>query len=787
MIKSYLVVGFRNAIRNGMTSFINVAGLTLGVAGSMTVFIFADQFFHTDSEKENLDRVFEVTNIINRANQRVTLSDTPILLGPAMQDDNPAIEVSTRIEAGSGYVRYNDLVFNEKIWYVDPSFFRVFTFQFEEGDDRALASRKNVVIAKPVAVRYFGFDEAVGKALSIKFNNNRTEEFTVAGVIDPPAGNTLHFNILLSMDVFFDLKLKDQYDWSYLTDATFLLLKEGHQIEEVMPGMERYKKFQNESSPEWMIEEFKFYSFADLTSEGYKIESYMAGPGPAQGVIALLIISTLLLLLACFNYMKISVATIATRLKENGIRKVIGSNKREIMVQFVTENILMCAISIALGLLISYLLFMPGLVSLLGYEVPFAFSSGWSMTCFFVALLVAVVLFSGVYPAVYVSRFQPVTILKGKEKFGQKNLFSRGLLTAQFTLAFTTIVGCFVFIDNAYYLQNKDWGYDHHQHLVVPVNSTEQFLKLRDAASSRKSILSFAGSTTHMGYWCPRASFEQGGQKIEVLPLRVGFDYLETMGLRLTQGRFFDKTIQSDRVESVIVNEKFVTAMGWANPVGQTFEYDGFRRNVIGVVKDFHYQDFYQAILPVLFTIDNDYNFRYLVMKVEGGQVNQTGDWLRETWKKIAPDDPYEGILQDDAFINFNKNNRMEIKFLSFVTGMALLLACLGLFGLVSYNITRKLKEFSLRKIFGATASQIFRIMNRDYVWILSVAFLVGAPAGYFLIDVLIRITYVDPQPAGVQPFLVAIGLVFATVFFTVATQLKRVLRENPSTTLRSE
>ena len=787
MYKSYLIVGFRSALRNGATSFISLFGLTIGVAGSITMFIFADQFFHTDHLQKNIDRIYQVTNVLHRDSNPVVLSDTPILLGPVMQEDNPAIESSVRIEAGSGYVRHGDNVFSERIWYVDPSFFQVFTFDFQSGNDRALSARHNVVITKSIAEKYFGTHDALGKTLSVKFSPDRTEEFTISGIIDLPASNTLHFQVLLNIEVFFDLKQKDEYDWSYLTDATFLLLKENHRIEEVYSSMDKYKKLQNESSPNWMISEFKFYPFTSLATEGYKIESYMAGPGQPQGVFALLIIAALLLLLTCFNYMNISVATITTRLKEIGIRKVIGSTKREIVKQFVTENVLMCTVSIVLGLVLSYLVFMPSLEAMLGYEVPFAFSSGQSMVFFFTTLLILVVVTSGVYPALYVSRFQPVVILKGKEKFDQRSLFSRILLTSQFVLAFTTIVGCFVFIDNVYYLKNKDWGYDHSQKIVVHVNSKEQYLKLRDAVVGQKNISSSAGTVNHIGFWNAHIAIEKMGQQFDAVRFNTGFDYLETIGLRLKSGRFFDQSIQSDQAESVIVNERFVSAMGWENPIGQTFEFDKKRRSVIGVVSDFHYRDFYEVIYPVMFTIAPEDDFRYLAMRVSEGNLGQAESWLRETWRKIAPDDPYEGSVQDDVFANFNKNSANEIRFLSVITAITVLLSCLGLFGLVSYNITRRLKEFSLRKIFGAQPLHIFGIMNRDYVWILAVAFLVGAPAGFLLMYKLIHTLYADPQTGGIIPFALAMALMFVTVFATIAVQMHRILRENPAQTLRSE
>lgn len=787
MFKSYFIIGLRNALRNGATSFINIFGLAVGIAGAITIFIFADQFFHSDDFQLKRDRIYEITNVVNRNNHSMTLSDVPIVLGQVLQGDVPGIEKVVRIELGSGSVRFNDKVFSEQLYYVDNTFFDVFNFPFEEGNTQALSSKKNIVLTKAMAVKYFGEDSPTGQPISIKFPNNKIEEFTVSAVVDPPANNTMYFNFLLSMDVFLDLNLKDEYDWTYLTDATFVLMKPGHSAEEMTSALNSYVTLQHLSSPEWLTENFKLYSLPSLTTMAHEIESGLVGGGHPQGMLAMCTIALLLLLLACFNYMNISVATVSTRLKEIGIRKVIGGARKEIMQQFILENLMFCSFSVILGLGISYYFFLPWLNSLSAIAVPFEFSSAKVIVFFFAGLLLLIVTVSGIYPALYISGFKPVTILKGKEKFGQRSRFSRILLTVQFVVAFTTIVGCFVFIDNSLYLTQKDWGYNHDQNITVPVNSSEQYLQLRDLVTSQKNIVSYAGSVHHIGWWNPRSSVEQSGIRHEIVSYRIGFDYLETMNVRLVEGRLFDKAIQSDQMESVVVNENFVKVMGWKSGLNQIFEYDSVKRRVIGVVRNFHYDDFYRGILPTMFSIAPEKEFRYISVKAAGGHVMETEAWLEESWKKIGPDDPYEGSLQDEVFANWANNNKTEVKLLGFVAALATILSCLGLFGLVSYNITRRLKEFSVRKIFGASVFQVFRIMNRDYIWILSIAFILGAPTGFFLMDNLIHHIYIEPQSAGLRPFIIAISLMALTVALTIGSQMNRIIKENPAKTLRIE
>jgi len=437
--------------------------------------------------------------------------------------------------------------------------------------------------------------------------------------------------------------------------------------------------------------------------------------------------------------------------------------------------------------LISRTVLMPGISLTVGYPVPFGFSSGQSMTIFFLALIVFVVLVSGVYPAVFVSSFQPVVILKGKEKFGQRSAFSRILLTGQFVLAFTTIVGSLQFIDNSLYMRNKDWGYDHNRNIVVPVSTYEQYLKLRDKVTTDPAIEQYAGAAHHVGYGNRRTSLEHLGHKTEIIQDGVGYNYLETMNLRLKEGRFFDRSMPSDSVNSVVVNEAFVKMMGWTDGLNEFFRHEEKQWNVIGIVKDFHHDNFYYSIQPLMFTLVPEEKFRYMTIHVSGDQAKATEEKIRTWWKEIGPDDPYRGILQDDVFYEYMKNNRSDMTIITTVAVITMILACLGLFGLVSYNITRRLKEFSVRKVFGANILQIFRLMNRDYVWILGIAFVIGAPAGFFLINVLIDAIYPEPKPAGPVPFIAAVSMMAATVALTIGSQMSRVIRENPATTLRSE
>lgn len=788
MFKSYIIVGFRNAVRHRVNSLINIVGLSLALGVAITTFIFVDNQLHADQFHVNKDRIYQVTNRISTENKLEDWGDSPILLGPVLSQDQSAIEASIRIEYGSGAFRYNETVFNEYVWFVDKEFMSVFSFPVLKGNPQALKNKNEIILTSDIAEKYFGKTDPIGQGVSIKFDDNRKEEFIVGAVMERPSGSSLYPTVLLSMEKFIDLKFKDTYDWSYLTDATFILLKPSHSIIELQDAMDGYKTLQNAASPQWLIEDFQFHPLEGLPQKNHEIVSSVSNGAHPAGLLALGVVSALLLLLACFNYMNVSIATVATRLKEIGIRKVVGGRKKEIVQQFLIENFLLCTISILFGCVLCYFLFLPGFNSLYPIKFPFEFSSTSAAALFFGGLLFFIGFASGAYPAFYISSFTPINIMRGRQKFGQRSLLSRILLTFQFILAFTTIVGSFVFMDNSFYLKNKDWGYDHSQIITVPVNDKEKFLALRDQLAHTENVVSLAGSDNQVGWNNARASLTYLEQRIEIVDYKIGFDYLETMNMRLKEGRFFDRNIQSDQIESVIVNEAFVEKMGWqGSAINQSFEFDSLKRYVVGVVENFHYDGFYDPLGPVLFRITPEEKFTYLTVQVRAGHLNETEDKIKSAWASIAPDDPYAGRIQDDAFEDFNNDNNANIKLLVVISALTVVLASLGLFGLVSFNITRRMKEFSIRKVFGANIPHIFKLMNKDYSWILLIAFFIGAPLGFFMMNTLIQTIYPDPQAAGPLPFSIAVLIMSLTVAITIGSQIQRIIKENPSQTLRNE
>jgi ABC-type antimicrobial peptide transport system permease subunit len=789
MFKSYFISGIRSMLRNIVPSSINIAGMSVALGCAITIFILIDSFYNLDTMHKKGDRIYLVMDQVKGGDETESWSSSPYLLGPALQSDHPGVESVVRIERHRGVsVRKDDKVFSENVWFVDPEFLNMFSFGIQSGDPRALRDKNNIVITVGMAEKYFGEEDPIGKMVSIKFNETLKEVFTVAAVAERISDNSsMSFGFLLPMAKWEDLKIKDLETWKTFTSSTFVLMKEGHSPHELSALLAKYKKIQNAANERWKIRDFEMIPLFDVAERSWSIVDSLSWSNFPGAMVGQAVIAIFLVLLACFNYMNVSVASVSTRLKEIGIRKVIGGGKKEIIQQFLTENLVMCTLALLVGCAISAFVLVPGFNTLFPIKVHFSFSSNETFFFFFGGILLFVALVSGAYPALYVASFNPVKILRGKEKFGSKSVFSKILLSMQFVLAFTTIVGCFVFVAAGDYFEDKDWGYDQSQTVVVQIQNKEQYLGLKDELLRQKSVVGLAGAEGHVGHSGLVVPLKAGEQNVNVQEFGVGFDYLEVMGIRLKAGRFFDKRLQSDKMESVVINELFAKKMGWVDPVSQTFEYDSVKRYVVGVVEDFYANDFFSRIEPTLFHIVPEEKFRYVVTRAVPGSAGEVKDITLETWKKIAPDDPYKGFYQSESFDQFYNSNHGNNKVLYVIAGAAVFLSCMGLYGLVSYNLTRRLKEFSVRKVFGANLFQIFRLMNGDYIWIVLIAFLIGAPAGFYLIETIIRSAYPETIPTRVWPFGSTILLMLVTVAVTISTQLSRIAKENPTTTLRSE
>jgi ABC-type antimicrobial peptide transport system permease subunit len=788
MLRSYLRSGLRNISRQATHSVINIAGLSIAIACCISVFLLSDSFHHLDNFHSKGDRTYLLVSNVKADDDTQRWARTPHLLGQALKEEHSAVETVVRIQQMSELsVRYQQHVFREAIWSVDSTFLDVFNYPVVQGSENALADKKSIVISTEKAIQYFGTDNAIGKELSVKFSPDKTVLFEVGAVIDNLQDkSSMHVDFLIPMSYWEEDYGIGDIDWATWTRSTFVVLKEDETPSALQPAMVSYQKLQNQANEKFPVRNVTWVPLTELATQSYSIDACLSRDIHPAILVTISVIVVFLLVLACFNYMNVAIASVSLRLKEIGIRKVIGGSKAQVILQYMVENFVLCALALVAGTFIAYIFLVPAFNVLYPLQVPFTFSSVGALVGFFGGVLFVIVLLSGAYPSFYVSSFNAVNILKGQERFGGKNLFSKLMLGLQFGIAFTTIIFSLLSITNRDYFEKKDWGYHYQDVLYMPIQGKEQFMALKELMSRQKNVVRYGGTQSHIGHTEELTSIQAHGRDMQVNRFPVGYDYVEAMNLRLKEGRSFTESTASDRHHAVVVNETLVKNMGWTDPLNQSLTFHGNKYFVIGVVQDFYYEDFETSMEPALLHIVPEEEFRYFVVQASPGAGAEVVEQIRKSWTQIAPDDAYLGSQQLEVFGSFYRDNRSGGKVMYFISIVALLLSCMGLFGLISHNLSRRLKEFSIRKIFGAGILHIFKLMGRVYIVVISVAFIVGSMLGYYLMVRMNATVKREHIPLTFWPVIVTGIIMLLAIAITIASQLHRVVRENPAATLRS-
>ncbi|MFQ5676500.1 MAG: ABC transporter permease, partial [bacterium] len=563
MIKSYITLALRNLVRNKLSSIINLVGLATAIGCSVVIFAFVHYLYNQDSFHENADAIFMVENEIELGGETKLWALAPAPLAPALKADFPQVKYAVRIENeyATAAFRYRDKVFKENFFYVDPEFLEMFTFRLKHGVKTALRQKNNIVLSDETAKKYFGDINPVGEQMALKYPNRPAETVTVAGVVEAfPANSSLRFCILMSYEKRRDFGHEGLEDWGNFTRATFIQLNAPDEIAAISGQVEHYIQAQNEARIDWHIRRMLFEPLSKAAINAYRVNGALLQGAPPAGAVAMGFMMISLLSLACFNYMNIAIGTATRRLKEIGLRKVVGGTRANLVKQFLSENIVLCLIALCMGVVLAQAVFLPGLNSVMsnfGLRIPLTLLDNLPMWYYLGALLLLTGIGAGLYPALYISKFKPVAIFQGKQRLGGRNLFTRLLLTAQFVFSFMTIFAGFTVNQNVAYQRSRDWGYNQAQTIVIPLDEEGEFEKLKNIVGRNSNVVRVAGSVNHIGANSNSGLVKVDGKKYDVRRFQVGYDYPETMGMRLAEGRFFDRAMITDLDEAILVNKTF--------------------------------------------------------------------------------------------------------------------------------------------------------------------------------------------------------------------------------------
>jgi len=795
MLRNYLNIAGRNLLRNGHYTAINLVGLAIALACCIVAYLNHDFNYSFDAFHENGDRIYRVNSIrvVNGQEQRWGL--TPMPLGPAMASELAAVEQAVRLSRNNGVFQYGDKVFNETVFFADEAFFDLFTFPMKQGSANALRDPTQVILSEALATRYFGEDDPLGRPITLRFNEI-VRTFTVGAVAQPiPKNSSIQFDVLTRYDNLRAVAGDDLDDWGRWGFVTFIQVSDRDQLAALRQQLQPYLALQNAARPDWPIERFYFDPLPQNFLTSYDLYGYILTESlhPAA-VVSPAVLAVLLLLMACFNFMNTAIAFAGKRLKEIGIRKVIGGRRHQLIGQFMGESMLLCTLAFGLALLLATI-FAPAYSSLWpNIDLEANYSENMPLLAFLVVLLLVTGLMAGAYPALYISRFNPVSILKGRHRLGGMNALTRTLLTAQLSIAVLLFVSGIVFTQNARFQETVDLGYDRERVLTVPLaGQPERFGPYRDVLSQNPDLLRIAGSRNHIGLSAlgrlvkVDATDQREALTQDVTVYEVGENYLETMGLRVAAGRAFDAHREADVIAAVMVNETFARTVGWARPVGQMVEMDSLRYEVVGVLEDFYDGGVWNPVDPTLLKLAPPASYAYLTVRVRPDDLDAANNFLRETWRRLSPDDPYGGRYQEEVMAEASLINRSIKTVFYYLSGIAVVIAAAGLFALVSLTIARRTKEIALRKVLGASVLSIGHLINREFLVMLLLASGIASAAGYYTLDLMLDSIWAYHVDLGVLPFLGATLAIFLMAALTVGGRVYTTATANPIHALRYE
>jgi len=750
------------------------------------VYAFVDLDMSMDQFHENRKEIFLATSYLDRSGEVAQHGIVPAPYAEVLKNDFPQISQVVRVEKRSGILKSGQNVFNQTFTFADPEYLDMFSFPLASGNEAALKEPNKIILSHNTAEKYFGQENPIGQAMTFDFEGIKYT-FEVAGVAKEfPRRNSMSFQVLIN---FGQLEIIDENyklsDWSSFLDAVFVRTNDPASLNLVRSGVQQYVAVQNEVQKDWPAESFAFVPWTELYLKGEDIRSRITGQGDTLGRIVLTIIGAFVLVLAVFNYINIAIVSATKRLKEIGVRKVMGGTRKSLILQFLTENVVLTLFALFFGFILAVTLLIPGFDRLFDIGMDFHTNQP-ELWVFLLLLVIGTGLLSGAYPALYISKFNAVNIFRGRLKFGGKSILTRVFLTFQYILALIAVVGGILFTLNTNYQKDLSWGYDQNNVISAYLNDEAEVKQLMNAMSRNPKVLEISASNTHLNRSTSSKIVEVIDKKYDIPSMIVDANYINTMGLELLEGREFDKNREND-YQNVLVNEKMANLLNPEGAIGMQFKSDSLNYTVVGILEDFHQWSFFDPIEPMFIRLAKEDEYRYFSMKVADGTLQSSFEDLKATWADLFPEKPFDGFYQETSLDWYFRNIEGHSKLMQYVAAISILLSCLGLYGLVSLNVASRVKEFSIRKALGAGLANLIVVINKQFALFLGIALIIGTPLSYLLMNTLFDSVYAMHISITWLPFLVALGVVVIMVAITVSSQVKKVMTTSPTEGLRSE
>jgi len=791
MFRNYLLVTFRNLLKNKVFTIINIIGL--GIALAVCIVAFFNHMFNYEFDRthDNFNEIYRVTCFRDMQGREQEYGIIPATLGLEIKKDIPGIERSARLLRSSSPVKEGDDIFSCRISYIDPEFLDIFTFPAVNGEIKSISEQGNVLISLKMAKTLFGDEHPLGKTISIVNDNNKEFSYRVGAVFaDLPENSSFRIDILTHFDNFLLMwQIKDT-DWKNWANALFIQVPDKALLPSITRSLKNYLPVQNNAREDFRLNRFSLVPLKEVSSNSRTTWSSGLNPSlhPAA-VVSPPIMAIFILLIACFNFANTAIAIFSKRLKEIGLRKTFGGRRGQLVTQFMFETLIVCLLALLIGIALASVL-VPAYSNLWAYmSIYLTFSQYGFFWVFLILLLLLTGFLAGVYPALHMSSFSPATVLKGTNLFRGSGKLSSVLLTLQFTISVMALVMGIVFAKNAGFQRNLDRGYDKDKLIVVPLPG-ELYNSFRNEILSNPKILAAEGTMNHIGWGTYRRPIKDASKQLEVDVMDIGPEYAQTMGLRLKEGRFFDKTrIDADRsTGSIIINQKLIEAFGWPDGVGRTVTlYDTTTLTVIGVVENFYTSGLWQEIEPLMMRISGNDRFYTIAVRSNPEDLPGVLDFVSQKWKTLGTNQIFGGILQEDTMQEEKDINGGILKVNVFLAIVATLLSLIGMYNLVSLDIIKRTKEVGIRKIQGAPIPVLMFLVSKKFLIVLLVASIIGCVGGYYMSYMLLDSIwdYFVKISGGILLMSASIMIVATTV--TISYKVVKAAMRNPVDSLRYE
>jgi putative ABC transport system permease protein len=793
MIKNYFKIAFRNLWRHKTFSFINIMGLAVGLTACFLIFLLVSFEMSYDSFHTKSNRIYRLVTDLKTPSDDLHIPVTSWAFAPKIKSDMPEVEAFTRVSGGSFLVKKDNLKFQEdKMLFADSSLFEVFDFKLIKGNPHTVLKNPfSIVLSESAAKKYFGKEDPMGKILSFSGDNIPA---TVTGIMrNIPENSQIKTDFFVSMSSFtqnINKGIDDQ--WGNFGAVSFLLLKPETSADALE---KKFPQFLNNWIGKDMDKAQMHYTFfLEPLQDVYLYSTRDGGKsGNIKNVYIFSLIAIFILLIACFNFINLTTARASERAKEVGVRKMAGATKNQLAKQFIGESILLCLIAFLLSLALSAL-FLPMFNQLSGKIISPGIFSDLSKIGNLFLLSIFIGLLAGAYPAIVLSSFKPIVVLKGRFTTGMKGvLLRKGLVVAQFSISIALIIGTIIVYSQMQFMRMQDLGFNKDQMMILDTNGDPAGGTFKQSISTIPGVksVSLSSSAPSLGNSSAYSEVENRNGDLQVGTLalyNIDVDFIPQYEMKIIAGRNFSKDFPADTTHSMIINEAAVKMFGFSSAdqiIGKRFKQWGREGKVIGVIKNFNYRSLQKNIEPLSMRLEP--NSQSLVnINIQSANIPGTIAAIESKWKEMIPGRPFSYIFLDESFNKqYENEDRFGKLFFNFSI-LAILISCLGLLGLASYSTLQRTKEIGVRKVLGASVSNITSLLSKDFIKLVLIALLIASPIAYWGMYSWLQ-SFAYRIDIHWWIFIVAGLIALFIALFTVSFQAMKAAMANPVKSLRTE